>query len=334
MLSSVVSKKKEKTPSEKTIQDLMLRVEDIIVAESALSRVPLTQQIIKHIIHAGGKRIRPLLCVVSSSLFGPVREETCLAAAALEFIHTATLLHDDVVDDGEKRRGKSTANIVWGNKSAILTGDHLFARAFSLLVRTSHIPTLATVSHASEILAEGEILQLSLKNQIPSRQDYFDIINAKTASLFSAACEAGALLAGATPEYVQILKAFGQDFGLIFQIIDDILDYESHFDAMGKDLGHDFFEGKYTLPLILAFEQADDQEKKHIKEIMAPNALRDYDDFCGILRLIEKYETIAAARDFAQKLSEANKQRLCDLPQAPSLALLKDLSAKALHRMS
>lgn len=314
------------------ISDRMKYVEELIVTQSSLSAVPLTQDIIKHIISAGGKRVRPLLCLLSASLFAPVSDHICMTGAALEFIHTATLLHDDVLDNGEKRRGKSTANMVWGNKAAILVGDHLFARAFSLLVKTDNQASLATISRTSEILAEGEIIQLALKNQVPTEEDYFKIISAKTASLFSAACKSGAILAGASSKDIQALNEFGHNFGLTFQLIDDMIDYESSADVMGKNAGDDFFEGKYTLPIIYAYRQSDIETQKNIAKIMSSTHIRNDADFEYIQNIIKKTDALTYVHNYAKKLDYDNRAYLSAFHQNDITKALFDLCDKALYR--
>ena len=314
------------------VSESMKYVEDLIVTQSTLSAVPLTQNIIKHIISAGGKRVRPYLCLLSSALFGPINKNACMTGAALEFIHTATLLHDDVLDNGEKRRGKKSANVVWGNKAAILVGDHLFARAFSLLVKTDNNSSLATISRTSEILAEGEIIQLSLQNKVPTEEEYFQVISAKTASLFSAACKSGAILAGASKTHINDLNNFGYNFGIIFQLIDDIIDYDSHSDVMGKNIGDDFFEGKYTLPVIYAYSQSDTTIQKKIAHIMSASHIRGDDDFSFIQKVIQDTNALDYTRSYAVKLDNDNRSFLSSLGKSDITNALFDLSNKALYR--
>ena len=327
-----ISEQSQSAVTMEHISERMKYVEDLIVTQSSLSAVPLTQNIIQHIISAGGKRVRPLLCLLSSALFAPIADNVCMTSAALEFIHTATLLHDDVLDNGEKRRGKSTANIVWGNKAAILVGDHLFARAFSLLVKTDNQASLATISRTSEILAEGEIIQLALKNQVPTEEDYFKIIAAKTASLFSAACKSGAILSGASQNDIKSLADFGYNFGLIFQLIDDLMDYDSDSALMGKNIGDDFYEGKYTLPVIHAYRHSDNDTQQKIASIMSCTHIRTEEEFQFVLGLIHDTNALDYVRDYAKKLDQNNRSFLSKFENNDITKALFDLCDKALYR--
>ena len=309
-------------------------VEDVIQTKSMVVGVPLIKDIVKHIIGAGGKRIRPILSLTVAGMFGTINEAVRISAAAIEFIHTATLLHDDVVDLGEKRRGKSAANIIWGNQSAILVGDHLFARAFSLLTHFGSLDALRIVASASEQLAQGEILQLSLKNHIPTQEQYLQIISTKTASLFSASCEVGAILVGASPTECQKMRDLGLYFGLTFQIIDDILDYESETTVTGKKQGSDFFEGKFTLPLILAYNKASHELQEKIVTLMSPLRERTQDDFEFILEFLKNSGTLQEARQIAFEFDKKNRAILEASPASPLRDSLEELCNKALYRQS
>ena len=226
---------------------------DALIRERMQSPVSVIPALAEHLISGSGKRLRPLLTIGAARLAG-AQDDACLKlAAAVEFIHTATLLHDDVVDSSELRRGKVAAHLIWGAPSSVLVGDFLFARAFELMVEAGSMQALEVLARASRVIAEGEVLQLTRAHDINLDQDtYLEIIRAKTAELFAAAAEAGAICAGADPARCAELRRFGQDLGLAFQLVDDALDYSGASEILGKNPGDDFREGKATLPLILA----------------------------------------------------------------------------------
>jgi len=236
-----------------------MRDVDAVIRERLGSKVDLIPELGGHLVHAGGKRLRPLFTLAGASMFGPINDAAIKLAATVEFIHTATLLHDDVVDMSSKRRGRQTANDVWGNKAPILVGDYLFARAFELMVEADSLPIMAILSGASARIAEGEVLQLTTAHDTGlDAQTYYRIIEAKTAVLFEAALHVGALAAGASPDAAKHLAKFGTSYGCAFQIIDDYLDYAGSEDVIGKRPGDDFREGKLTLPAILAMTDHQD----------------------------------------------------------------------------
>ncbi len=227
-----------------------------VILDRMQSHIPLVSQLAAYLIAAGGKRIRPLLTLAAAKACNPASGALGLAAS-VEFIHTATLLHDDVVDESAQRRGQASANIVFGNKASVLVGDFLFARAFELMVETDSIRILDILSRAARIIAEGEVLQMSLTGNLDMTLDqYAAIIEAKTAALFAAACEAGALAADADDTTAAAWRTYGHHLGMAFQMADDLIDYTSEKADMGKDAGDDFREGKLTLPVILALQDA------------------------------------------------------------------------------
>lgn len=321
--------------SQDEINLFMKDIEKVIYDESRITHIPLIENIIHYIIKAGGKRIRPYLSVLSAKLFSNLSHEIALTGAAIEFIHTATLLHDDVVDNGEKRRGKNTAHLVWGNETVILVGDHLFAQAFRILVKVKNFDVLETISRAAQMLAEGEVLQLSLKNKMPTKEDYFSIITSKTASLFSASCKSGAILSGTHQENCELMEKFGLNFGLIFQIIDDILDYESNFDTLGKKVGDDFFEGKYTLPVILAYEKLDSANKEKLTAIMQKSYNRQDEDFNWMLSILNDTGSLQDSREHAKAYYIENQQILSSFGDANSsiMTIFDEISSKAFSRL-
>jgi octaprenyl-diphosphate synthase len=235
---------------------------DALIREHMDSPVPVIPALADHLIAGSAKRLRPLLTVAAARLSG-ARDDACLKlAAAVEFIHTATLLHDDVVDSSQLRRGRVAAHLIWGAPASVLVGDFLFARAFELMVGAGSMPALDILARASRVISEGEVLQLTRAHDLDLTQDvYIEIIRAKTAELFAAAAEAGAVSAGASQERRRALRRFGQDLGLAFQLVDDALDYSGDARALGKNPGDDFREGKVTLPLLLAMQRTGPGER-------------------------------------------------------------------------
>jgi octaprenyl-diphosphate synthase len=235
---------------------------DVLIRERMQSPVSVIPALAEHLIGGSAKRLRPLLTIAAARVAG-AQDDACLKlAAAVEFIHTATLLHDDVVDSSQLRRGKVAAHLIWGSPASVLVGDFLFARAFELMVEAGSMQALEILARASRVIAEGEVLQLTRAHDLNLSQDlYLEIITAKTAELFAAAAEAGAVSAGASPERCKALRRFGRDLGLAFQLVDDALDYSSSSEVLGKNPGDDFREGKATLPLLLAINRAGEAER-------------------------------------------------------------------------
>ena len=281
---------------------------DKIILEFAVGKSSLISEISNHLISSGGKRIRPILLILAAKLCGTkTGEDHHNLAAAVELIHSATLLHDDVVDVSEVRRGKKTANAIWDNKATILVGDYLFSIAFQLMVRSKNLRVLDLLAKASSIMADGEVMQLENSNDIRlTEEKYLEIIFGKTAVLFSAACESGALINNCSEEKTIALGNFGKHLGTVFQIVDDILDYNSKESVLGKDVGNDFFEGKVTLPIILTYKAASEKERRFISEIFTKNLLtteRNQNDFNEILNLIKKHGGL----EFSREVAEANR---------------------------
>ena len=277
-----------------------------LILEKLDSSVPLIQEIGKYLILSGGKRLRPLL---TTSCFHMLNNQSLKSfnhiglAAAVEFIHAATLLHDDVVDLSKDRRGNLTANEVWGNKTSVLVGDFLFSRSFQLMTKYGNMETLKILSDTSVVISEGEVLEISNDKNLEMNQDtYFQVINGKTASLFSAACQVGGISGGAKDNEHQALKSFGTNFGMAFQLIDDAIDYSSNSKTMGKNIGDDFKEGKITLPIILAYGRSNNEEKKFLQNVIS-NPKEDQNNFKLTKELLIKYkcieDTLIRANHFA-----------------------------------
>lgn len=275
------------------------------IMEKMHSPVELIPRIARYLIASGGKRLRPLLTLAAAKLHGYEGQEHIKLATAVEFIHTATLLHDDVVDESDMRRGQASANDMYGNPSSVLVGDFLFSKAFQLMVDCGSLSVLNCLANASATIAEGEVLQLTTQgNPDTSMEEYMRVIEGKTAALFSAATSAGAMLAGATPSDIQAMDDYGHNLGIAFQITDDVLDYQSDEEDFGKAIGDDFREGKMTLPVLLAFRAGDESEKAFWHRTMVDLNQTD-DDLSRAVVLLGKHNTLnqslVIARDYAAK---------------------------------
>lgn len=307
---------------------------DAIILERMHSPVSLIPDLAQHLVSAGGKRLRPLLTVATARLCGYEGEAHHQLATAVEFIHSATLLHDDVVDESDLRRGKKPANQIWGNSASILVGDFLFARAFNLMVETGSMEALGILSNAASVIAEGEVQQLaSLRNLAMTETNYMDVIKAKTAALFAAATEVSPVIAGLDTDKRAALRDYGLKLGLAFQLIDDALDYGGQQVALGKSIGDDFREGKMTLPVIRALEKADAAERDFWRKVVVD---RDQDDLdlqraVSFLRKSGALdETIQMARRFSVEAIEA----LDIFEASPLRDCLQNLAAYVVSRAS
>ena len=309
----------------------MARV-DALVRDRMQSPVPVIPALADHLIGSSGKRLRPLLTIAAARLAG-ARDDACLKlAAAVEFIHTATLLHDDVVDSSELRRGRVAAHLIWGAPSSVLVGDFLFARAFELMVEADSMAALEILARASRVIAEGEVLQLTRAHDLGLTQDvYLEIIGAKTAELFAAAAEAGAVSARAPRERRQALRRFGRDLGLAFQLVDDALDYSSSSDALGKNPGDDFREGKATLPLLLVMARAGAGERDFWLRTIDRRE-QDQGDFERTLELMRATGALQSTLELAQTYAESAKAALADFPAGGWRRALEELADFAVTR--
>jgi len=303
-----------------------------LILERMQSPVALIPQLAGHIIASGGKRLRPMLTLGCARLCGYEGARHVALAAAVEFIHTATLLHDDVVDASELRRGRDTANALWGNKPAILVGDFLFSRSFELMVADGSLRILEILSRASSIIAEGEVLQLMTQNNLQTTEaSYLEVIQAKTAELFAAASRIGAVVAERPQREETALDKFGRDLGIAFQLVDDMLDFSARQTELGKSIGDDFRDGKITLPILLSFSRGDNEER-----VFWRRALEDMDQRTGDLdraiALMEHHgalaETLARARGYAASAIEA----LSVFPDGPARHALIDAALFATER--
>jgi len=282
---------------------------DDVLHGRMLSDVSLIPKVATHLVDSGGKRLRPLITLAAARHFGFSGDAHIKLAGAVEFIHTATLLHDDVVDESELRRGRAAANVVWGNKPSILVGDFLFSRAFQLMVEAGSLSVLGILSQASAVIAEGEVMQLrTAKNLGTTEADYLVVITAKTAALFSAAAESGAVIAGASPVQTNAFRDFGHSLGIAFQLVDDALDYSGRQAVMGKSVGDDFRESKMTLPIILAAARAGDEERRFWRKTIELG-VQEEGDLSRAIEFLERggllAETIERARSYAASAREA-----------------------------
>ncbi|HEX8063883.1 MAG TPA: polyprenyl synthetase family protein [Allosphingosinicella sp.] len=280
-----------------------------VILDRMQSPVALIPELAGHLIAGGGKRMRPMLTLACARLLDYQGARHHKLAAAVEFIHTATLLHDDVVDGSGLRRGKRTANIIWGNPASVLVGDFLFSRSFELMVEDGSLRVLKILSRASAVIAEGEVDQLTAQRRIDTGEDhYLEIIQAKTAALFAAACRIAAVVAERGEEVEQALDCYGRNLGIAFQLVDDAIDYSSDPETMGKGVGDDFRDGKVTLPVILAFARGSAAERRFWQNAMEGSRSSD-EDLAHATRLLEASDalsdTIGRARTYGQRAIDA-----------------------------
>ncbi|KCZ54961.1 farnesyltranstransferase [Hyphomonas beringensis] len=298
---------------------------ETLLAQRAASPVAIIPDLSGYIVSAGGKRLRPLITLIAAHAVGKANPATHALAAAVEFIHTATLLHDDVVDESDLRRGKPAAKAIWGNKASILVGDFLFARAFNLLVEANSLDILNRLATASTIIAEGEVRQLAAMQagDLPT-EDYLAIVEAKTGALFEAAAETGAMSAGGD-KYANALATYGKNLGLAFQIIDDVLDYGGTTSVIGKSVGDDFRECKITLPVIIAKRRGSDEDREFWDKAMKPET-QEESDLAHAVHLIRATGAAEATVQEAEAYAGLAKSALRTLPETPYREALVDLA--------
>jgi len=307
---------------------------DVLIKDRMQSPVGMIPDLANHLVSAGGKRLRPLLTAACARLCEYDGKDHHKLAAAVEFIHSATLLHDDVVDESELRRGLRPANLIWGNASSILVGDFLFARAFNLMVETGSMEALSILSKAASVIAEGEVKQLAALRQINMTEaDYMDVIRAKTAALFAAATEVSPVIAGRSATERAALRDYGLKLGLAFQLVDDVLDYGGLESALGKAVGDDFREGKMTLPVIRAYQRADAEEKAFWQRVMGDHTQADT-DFETAVSYLRKANTLESTMDQARTYSDDARQALSMFPNNPWREALRDLAGFVVERIS
>ncbi|HMA14447.1 MAG: polyprenyl synthetase family protein [Bacteroidota bacterium] len=311
-------------PLSRLVADDLQAVNRLIV-QHMQSPVALIPQLASHIVAAGGKRLRPMLTLASARLCGYQGERHLGLAACVEFIHTATLLHDDVVDASDLRRGLATANAVWGNKPSVLVGDFLFSRAFQLMVVDGSLDVLRILSNASAVIAEGEVLQLMTANDISSdEKTYMQVIEAKTAALFAAACRVGAVVADRPTEEELALERFGSGFGIAFQLVDDVLDYSALQAELGKAVGDDFRDGKITLPVVLAIQRGDAAERAFWRRCLEEQDQRE-GDLEQAIEYLQRREALADAMARAREHAGAARRALSGFADGPAKAALLEV---------
>jgi octaprenyl-diphosphate synthase len=312
--------------------DLAMQQVDHVIRTRLSSRVALIDQISRYIIGAGGKRIRPRLVLLFSEALGFDGPERYELAAVVEFIHTATLLHDDVVDESELRRGRATANAMFGNAASVLVGDFLYSRAFQMMVSVNRLRVLDVLADATNVIAEGEVLQLmNMHDPDLAVEDYLQVIRYKTAKLFEASARLGAVLAGADRALEDSCASFGRSLGTAFQLVDDLLDYEGNSEQLGKNVGDDLREGKPTLPLLVAMERAMPADRDTIRHAIEQGEVNKLPEILAIVRQTGALDaTRAAAQD------EADKARLAlsALPESRARAALLELCDRSVNRSS
>ena len=312
----------------------MDEVNALIRERMASENAPRIPEVTAHLIEAGGKRLRPLLTLASARLCGYEGTAHHALAAAVEFIHTATLLHDDVVDESRQRRGRPTANLLWDNKSSVLVGDYLFARSFQLMVESGSLRVLAILSNASATITEGEVLQLTASQNLATTEDtYMKVVRGKTAALFSAATEVGGVIAGVPERQVRALHDYGDALGVCFQIVDDYLDYAGLIEAMGKNTGDDFRERKLTLPVIRAVAAADAGERAFWERVIGRGQQRP-GDLEQAVEILVRHDALESTRATALDWSARAREALADLPDHPLRGMLADLSDYVVARVS
>jgi octaprenyl-diphosphate synthase len=303
-----------------------------VILDRMQSEIPLIPRLAGHLISGGGKRLRPMLTLAGAELVGYKGTRHHKLAAAVEFIHTATLLHDDVVDGSELRRGKAAANIVFGNPATVLVGDFLFSRAFELMTEDGSLRVLSILSRASAVIAEGEVSQLSAQRQIAtSEEQYLHIIGAKTAALFAAASQISAVVAECSEEQEHALEAYGRNLGVAFQLVDDAIDYDSDAAQMGKDQGDDFREGKMTLPVILAYARGSEDERKFWKDAILGHRTSDA-DLTYAIGLISRHNAVEDTRERARHFANRAIDAISIFPDGKARAAMAEAAQFAVAR--
>lgn len=312
----------------------MAEVNALIRARMSSEHAPRIPEVTAHLVEAGGKRIRPLMTLAAARLCGYEGDAHLKLAATVEFIHTATLLHDDVVDESSQRRGRPTANLLWDNKSSVLVGDYLFARAFLLMVEAGSLRVLDILSRASATIAEGEVLQLTAAMNLATTEEiYAQVIRGKTAALFEAATEVGGVVAGASEAHVAALARYGDALGMSFQMVDDLLDWGGVSGEMGKNTGDDFRECKLTLPVIRAVARADREERAFWVRTIEKGR-QDEGDLDRALSILRRLGTLEETRAEALRHAELAKAAMAELPEHPLRGMLTDLADFVVARVT
>lgn len=327
---------RDKRPSLDELHDLIagdLKAVNEEIVKRMQSPVALIPQLASHIVAAGGKRLRPMLTLASAQLCGYSGTRHVTLATCVEFIHTATLLHDDVVDESALRRGMQSANAIFGNKASVLVGDFLFSRSFELMVEDGSLKVLGILSRASSVIAEGEVLQLLTTNDTETGESqYLEVIKSKTAQLFAAACRIGAVVAERPKVEEDALDSFGMNLGIVFQLIDDVLDYRAEQAKLGKTVGDDFREGKITLPVILAFRRGNDEERTFWRRTLEDLEQTD-DDLARAIELMGKHGALSDSVDRARHYGAIARDALGIFKECPEKRALINLIDFCIQRV-
>ncbi|TCS37601.1 polyprenyl synthetase family protein [Reinekea marinisedimentorum] len=311
-----------------TVSDDFDTVNNIIYQQLA-SHVPMVEKVAEYIISSGGKRMRPTLVLLTAGMNGQTSETHCELATVIEFLHTATLLHDDVVDTSDMRRGRQTANAKWGNAPSVLVGDFLYARSFELLVKIANLEVMNSLASTTRKIAEGEVLQLmNVKNPNTTEAQYMDVITGKTAILFEASAKTSGIISGCSAEQIEALAAYGLNLGLAFQLIDDVLDYSGDAEALGKNVGDDLAEGKPTLPLIHAMEHGSDDDAKLIRSCIRKGSLDQLEAVQAILKNNESIEYVEALAQKHAQIAKDALQGFADNKYKEALLSLADIAVE------
>ena len=306
------------------------RAVDQLINEQLASRVPLVEKIAEYIVNSGGKRIRPLLVLLTSRALGACGADAVKLAAIIEFLHTATLLHDDVVDTSDMRRGNPTANAKWGNAPSVLVGDFLYSRSFMMLVELANLKVMDILSTTTCVIAEGEVLQLTnVRNPNTTEEQYMMVIQGKTAQLFEASTHGAAALLNAPADVQEAMRQYGKELGLAFQLIDDVLDYEGNSEELGKNVGDDLAEGKPTLPLIHAMANADEEGRKLVRQAIRKGGL---EDMSAVMDVVQRCGSMTYTRQKANDSVARAQAALQLLPESEAKEALKALAVLAAQR--
>jgi len=335
-MTQTAAKKPDASPLDElsALLDSDMRAVNAMILARMDSPVKLIPQLASYLIAAGGKRVRPLLTLAITAMYEGEMTRAHRLAASVEFIHTATLLHDDVVDESEQRRGQDAANLVFGNQASVLVGDFLFSRAFQLMTEDGSLDVLRILSDASAIIAQGEVMQLTTANNLgTTMDDYIEVIKAKTAALFAAACEVGPVIAGVSEKDARAMAAYGMNIGIAFQIADDALDYIAAREDLGKTIGDDFREGKMTAPVLFALQNANDEERAFWTRTMSNREINN-DDFDRARTLIAKSGALDQCFDLAYSYRDKAIEMLHQAPAGKMRDILEALTDYMINRKS
>lgn len=316
------------------LQNDLALVDTLIRQRMASEHAPRIPEVTAHLVDAGGKRLRPMLTLATAKLCGYEGPFHINLAATVEFIHTATLLHDDVVDESGQRRGRPTANLLWDNKSSVLVGDYLFSRSFQLMVETGSLRVLDILSNASATIAEGEVLQLTASQDLRTTEDiYLQVVRGKTAALFAAATQVGGVIAEAPEEHIAALYDYGDALGIAFQIVDDLLDFQGDQNAIGKNIGDDFRERKLTMPLIKAVAKADADERRFWQRTIEKGQ-QEHGDLETAIALLNTHGALTDTSVVARAEAARAKAALATLPDHPVTDMLSSLADYVVERIN